>query len=195
MTHCVALLVGLMSVAPAAVEPAAAQPVVAPEGAEPAGAVVPADPSGLPDATDATDATNTTNTTDATNATDPDNTVLQIVEPPPDPDVQRVPEERQYAVPLPLPGRRSRDPALRKARGMLAGGIIFTALCSVGSVAVIVAGVYQPPSASDRADYVRGAAALITCTVGSIALASYGGVRIRKIRGLAEWTGGLGLRF
>ena len=103
-------------------------------------------------------------------------------------------EAQQYAVPL--PGRRSRDPALRKARGMLAGGIIFSAICGGASVLFIVAAVHRPSGFNgSQSEYIQATTGLITCTAGSIALASYGAVRIRKIRGLAEWTGGLSLRF
>jgi len=194
MTHRVALLVGLMSATHAQAQPAAAQPVAAAEGpserAEPAGAAAPGG-AVIPDGVPVPDGAS-----GQPDASAPDETVLQIVKPPPDFEEQRVSmKAQQFAVPL--PGRRSRDPALRKARGALAGGIIFTAICGAGSVLIIVAGVLRPTgfNGSDGADYARATTGLIVCTVGSVALASYGGVRIRKIRGLAEWTGGLGLRF
>lgn len=129
---------------------------------------------------------------DPTDPTAPNNTVLQLVEPPVDPPER---EAQQYAVPL--PGRRSRDPSLRKARGMLAGGILFTVICGAGSALAIAAAVDRPRRTYGTASqsFLRAATALIGCTVGAIGLAASGAVRLRRKRRLAEWTGGLGLRF
>ncbi len=150
-------------------------------------------------AAELTDLANLAEPTDHPELTDhpaPNDTVLRVVEPPLDPPERRMPmEAQQYAVPL--PGRRSRDPALRKARGMLAGGILFTVICGAGSALAIAAAVDRPRRTYGTAsqDFFRAATALIGCTVGAIGLAAAGAVRIRRIRHLAEWTGGLGLRF
>jgi len=149
-----------------------------------------------PELIGAADLADLANLTEPTDRPGPGDTALQLVETPFEPPEPPMPMEGQmYAVPL--PGRRSRDPALRKARGMLAGGIIFTAICGAGSVLAIFAAIKRPnrTSGTDTADYYRGSTALITCTAGSIGLAAYGAARIRRIRHLAEWTGGLGLRF
>jgi hypothetical protein len=153
-----------------------------------------------PELIGAADLADLANLTEPTDHPGPGDAVLQLVEPPVEPPEPPMPmqgqmEGQMYAVPL--PGRRSRDPALRKARGMLAGGIIFTAICGAASVLAIFAAIKRPnrTSGSDTADYYRASTALITCTAGSIGLAAYGAARIRRIRHLAEWTGGLGLRF
>lgn len=128
----------------------------------------------------------------ASDPSDPDGTVLQVIErPDPDPPGQRTPERpQQFAVPVST--RRSRDPALRKARGILAGGIIFTVICGVGSALALVTVVRARPTGKNA---IAGATGLLACTVGAIGMASYGATRLRKHRHLAEWTGGLGLRF
>ncbi len=144
----------------------------------------------------AAELTDLANLAEPTDHPAPNDTVLRVVEPPVDPPERRMPmEAQQYAVPL--PGRRSRDPALRKARGMLAGGILFTVICGAGSALAIAAAVDRPRRTYGTAsqDFFRAATALIGCTVGAIGLAAAGAVRIRRIRHLAEWTGGLGLRF
>lgn len=126
----------------------------------------------------------------------PSDTVLQVVErPDPEPAVQPTPERpQQYAVPLPT--RRSADPALRKARGILAGGIVFTVICGVGSALAIVAVAQTKHTyGSSGKNAIAGVTGLLACTVGAIGMASYGATRLRKRRHLAEWTGGLGLRF
>ena len=138
--------------------------------------------------------------TDASDPRAPNDTVLQVVEQPdPEPAVQPMPERaQQHAVPLPT--RRSADPALRKARGILAGGIIFTVICGAGSVLAFVAIARTKHSSESTGgpsgkNLIAGATGLLTCTVGAIGMASYGATRLRKRRHMAEWTGGLGLRF
>ncbi len=162
-------------------------------------------PEPLIGAAELADLANLTERSDPPAPTDhpaPTDTVLQVVEPPADPPERRMPmeEAQMYAVPLPvpLPGRRSRDPSIRKARGMLAGGIVFTVICSAGSALAIAAAILSPRRISygtESEDYVRAVTGLIACTAGAIGLAAAGAVRIRRIRHLAEWTGGLGLRF
>lgn len=99
---------------------------------------------------------------------------------------------QQYAVPV----STGRDPALRKARGILAGGIIFTVICGAGSALTIYAMARtRHASGPVGKNLVAGLTGLLTCTVGAIGMASYGATRLRKRRHLAEWTGGLGLRF
>ena len=94
------------------------------------------------------------------------------------------------------------DPAkreLRSARGILAGGIIFTTACGVGF------GVWTYALA-ERFGRLQGASgdrmlgaglALLACTVVSVAAIGLGGSRLRALRGSGRvaWTGGLGLRF
>lgn len=189
MIHRVVLLAALTLTTRARAQPA--------DPETPSARVWPVEPG--PELIGAADLADLANLTDPTRATDhpgPGDTVLQLVEPPVEPPEPPMPMQgQQYAVPL--PGRRSHDPALRKARGMLAGGIIFTAICSAGSVLAIFAAIKRPnrTSGTNSADYYRASTALITCTAGSIGLAAYGATRIRRIRHLAEWTGGLGLRF
>ncbi len=134
--------------------------------------------------------------TDASDPRAPNDTVLQVVEQPdPEPAVQPMPERPQQHA-MPLPTRRSADPALRKARGILAGGILFTILCGAGSALVFVAIVRTKHVSGPRGNnLIAGATGLLTCTVGAIGMASYGATRLRKRRHMAEWTGGLGLRF
>lgn len=132
--------------------------------------------------------------TDTTDPPAPSDTVLQVVERP-DPDVRRTPEGPQQHA-LPVSTRRSADPALRKARGILAGGIIFTVICGVGSALAIVAVAQTKHTyGTSGKNAIAGMTGLLACTVGAIGMASYGATRLRKRRHLAEWTGGLGLRF
>jgi len=134
--------------------------------------------------------------TDASDPRAPNDTVLQVVEQPdPEPAVQPMPERPQQHA-MPLPTRRSADPALRKARGILAGGILFTILCGAGSALTFVAIVRTKHVSGPRGNnLIAGATGLLACTVGAIGMASYGATRLRKRRHMAEWTGGLGLRF
>lgn len=171
MIHRVALLVALIIDTPVQAEPAA--PEVPAEAREPG-------PAG----------------TDVADSADPNDTVLQVVErPDPEPAVRPMSEvPQQFAVPVST--RRSGDPALRKARGILAGGIIFTVICGVGSALAFVAvAKAKHPYGTSGKNAIAGATGLLACTVGAIGMASYGATRLRKRRHLAEWTGGLGLRF
>jgi hypothetical protein len=104
------------------------------------------------------------------------------------------------------PPRRARrlpvDPAtreLREARGLLAGGIILTALCGAGfglaTYSVVDRWERLTGSSGDRA--VAAVGVLFACTVVSIGGIAVGASKLRKIRrsGRVAWTGGLGLRF
>lgn len=103
------------------------------------------------------------------------------------------------------PKRRRRpplDPAarqLRQARGLLAGGIVLTTLCSVGfglSVAAAVdRGDRLTGSSGDR--IVAGAGIMLACTLVSIAGIGVGAHKLRALRssGRIAWSGGLGFRF
>lgn len=103
------------------------------------------------------------------------------------------------------PPRRTRpplDPAalqLRQARGILAGGVVLTAVCGVGFGLATWAAV----DARDRLSGASGgrviaaAGVLLACTVASIAGIGVGAHRLRALRPTRRvaWSGGLGLRF
>lgn len=103
------------------------------------------------------------------------------------------------------PPRRARpplDPAarqLRQARGILAGGVVLTAVCGVGFGLATWAAV----DARDRLEGASGgrviaaAGVLFACTVAAIAGIGVGARRLHALRPARRvaWTGGLGLRF
>lgn len=101
--------------------------------------------------------------------------------------------------------RRQRPPVdpttreLRLARGLLAGGIVLTTICSAGfglfTYAVVDArGKLSGPAGART---VAAGGALLTCTLASIAGIGIGASRLRALRrsGRIVWTGGLGFRF
>lgn len=100
--------------------------------------------------------------------------------------------------------RRQRPPIdphtreLRQARGLLAGGILFTALCGVGfglvTWVVVDRGARLSGRSGDRV--FAGGGAMFACTVASIAGIGIGAHKLRALQGRrVAWTGGLGLRF
>lgn len=88
---------------------------------------------------------------------------------------------------------------LRTARGILAGGIVLTAVCGAGfglfTYAVVDDGARL--SGSRGARVLSAGAALLSCTLLSIAGIAYGGGRVRALRrgGRVAWSPGRGLRF
>lgn len=100
------------------------------------------------------------------------------------------------------PRRPPLDPAareLRTARGILAGGIVFTALCSAGFVAwtVAIARIDRPIQGAGADRLILAGPILLGCTIASVAGIGVGARRVRALRssGRVAWTGGLGLRF
>lgn len=104
------------------------------------------------------------------------------------------------------PPRRARrppvDPAtreLRQARGILAGGIVLTALCGVGFGLATYSAIDRwerlTGASGDRA--VAAVGVMFVCTVVAIGGIGMGASKLRTIRrsGRVAWTGGLGLRF
>ena len=93
-------------------------------------------------------------------------------------------EAQQFAVPVPRPFHRSRDKKLRQDRGMVAAGVIFTAICGAG----VGLGIWAVASGRGRtygqnsANNVAALTGLFTCTVGAIALAATGATRLKKRR-------------
>ncbi len=130
-----------------------------------------------------------------TGTTDPQKTVAEIaVNDPPTLDpgtmVQRHEEEKFHAVQhaVPLPTRRwgsGGDKRLRHDRGMLAAGIIFTAVCGAGAGLSMWAIVEQRGRTygSESRNAVGAFTGLLTCTVGALALAATGAARLKKRRG------------
>jgi len=100
------------------------------------------------------------------------------------------------------PRRPPPDPAtreLRQARGILAGGIVLTALCGVGFGLVTYALIAENERFKEpgRGRALAGGVTLFACTLASIAGIGVGGKRLRALKssGRAAWTGGLGLHF
>lgn len=100
------------------------------------------------------------------------------------------------------PRRPPVDPAtreLRQARGILAGGIVLTALCGVGFGLVIYAVVDGGERLKEpaKARAIAAGGALLSCTLVSIAGIGVGASRLRALKGSGRvaWTGGFGLRF
>lgn len=100
------------------------------------------------------------------------------------------------------PRRPPLDPAtreLRQARGILAGGVVFTALCGVGFglATYAVADRWERLSGASGERSVAAIGVLFACTVVSIAGIGIGASRLRAVKrsGRVAWTGGLGLRF
>lgn len=93
-------------------------------------------------------------------------------------------KEQQFAVPVPGPFHRSRDKKLRQDRGMVAAGVIFTAICGAGVGLGIwaVANGRGRTYGQDSANNVAAITGLFTCTVGAIALAATGATRLKKRR-------------
>jgi hypothetical protein len=91
----------------------------------------------------------------------------------------------QHAVPLPTRRRGFGDKRLRHDRGMLAAGIIFTAICGAGAGLSVWAIVEQPRRVYSHrtSDGVAAVTGLLTCTVGALALAATGAARLKKRRG------------
>lgn len=112
------------------------------------------------------------------------------------------PETMQIATEEPRRRRRPPlDPAtreLRQTRGILAGGIVLTALCGAGFglavYAIVDAGKKLQGASGSR---VFGAAgAMLACTAVSIAAIGVSSKRLRARRGArVAWAGGLGLHF
>jgi hypothetical protein len=111
--------------------------------------------------------------------------------------------QAQLAVEAPRrPRRAPLDPAtreLRQARGILAGGVVLTALCGVGLGALTYAAVAAGDRWTDRQQggAITAGVALASCTLIAIAGIGVGASRVRALRsaGRVAWTGGLGLRF
>ena len=100
------------------------------------------------------------------------------------------------------PRRPPLDPAtreLRQTRGILAGGIVFTALCGVGfglfTAVLVRSGARLTGQSGDRTLAAGGV--MLVCTIASIAAVGVGASRLRALKspGRVAWTGGLGLRF
>jgi hypothetical protein len=91
----------------------------------------------------------------------------------------------QHAVPLPTRRRGFGDKRLRHDRGMLAAGILFTAICGAGAGLSVWAIVEQPRRVYSHrtSDGVAAVTGLLTCTVGALALAATGAARLKKRRG------------
>jgi hypothetical protein len=91
-----------------------------------------------------------------------------------------------HAVPPPPPrGRARADKQLRQARGMLAGGVIFATICGAGAglgIWVIADPRTRPGGGQDASDAVAAVSGLLSCTVGALALASAGGVKLKQRR-------------
>jgi hypothetical protein len=122
--------------------------------------------------------------------------VAQVEEPSP-------PETLQLASKGP---RRPRRPPLgpearklRQTRGLLAGGIVFTALCGAGFglfvYTVVDAGKRLQGSSGDRV--VAAGGAMLACTFLSVAAIGVSSHRLRALNGSGRvaWTGGFGFRF
>jgi hypothetical protein len=120
-----------------------------------------------------------------------------------DPPTARAQEPTQLAVGRPRrPPRPPLDPAareLRQTRGMLAGGIVLTALCGAGfglfTAAVASDSVRWYGASGDRALAFGGV--MLGCTLMSIAAIGVSGRRLHTLKrgGRVAWSGGLGLRF
>lgn len=88
---------------------------------------------------------------------------------------------------------------LRQTRGLLAGGIVLTALCGAGFGLSTYAAVH----AGDRLHGLRGDNIIkmlgvsLACTVLAIGAVGASARRLHTLRGARRvaWTGGLGLRF
>ncbi len=103
----------------------------------------------------------------------------QIIEP-----VRREPEQ-MHAMPVPVRGWRHRDKKLHNARGMLAAGVIFTALCSAGAGLGLYSLVQERNRVygQDTRDNVAAFTGLLSCTAGALALAITGAKRLKQRRG------------
>jgi len=119
------------------------------------------------------------------------------VEGPASPGTVQIATEKPRRAPRPPVDPATRE--LRQARGILAGGIVLTALCGVGfglaTYAVVDAGKRLTGASGDRT--LGAAAGLFACTLVSIAGIGVGASQLRTLRrdGRVAWTGGLGLRF
>ncbi len=100
------------------------------------------------------------------------------------------------------PRRPPLDPTtldLRQTRGILAGGIVLTALCGAGFGLLMYAVVDTRGQLKDQAEgrAVGAGVGLLSCTFLSIAAIGVASKRLRTLKssGRVAWTGGLGLRF
>lgn len=88
---------------------------------------------------------------------------------------------------------------LRQTRGLLAGGIIFTAVCGAAFGLVLYALVDSRGHLSGRAgkNTLSAAGTMLLCTGASIATVASSATRLRSLQGYGRisWTGGLGFRF
>lgn len=101
--------------------------------------------------------------------------------------------------------RRQRPPVdahtrkLRQTRGLLAGGIIFTAVCGVAFGLFTYAIVDNRGHLSGRAgkNALSATGTMLLCTGLSIATVAASAKRLRSLQGYGRisWTGGLGFRF
>lgn len=97
------------------------------------------------------------------------------------------------------PRRPPVDPAtreLRQTRGMLAGGVVLTALCGVGFglVVYVVADSGAKLQGASGGRVIGAGGAMLACTALSIAAIGVGASRLRARKRVA-WAGGLGLHF
>lgn len=144
------------------------------------------------EASSETDTATTDTATTNTATTNTDTTAADMVAADPttlDPatgaDVERHTDQQMFAVPLPTRCLRSGDKRLRQDRGMLAAGIIFTAVCGAGFGLGVWAVTEQRGRTygQETRNAVAAMTSLLTCTIGAVALAATGAARLKKRRG------------
>lgn len=109
-----------------------------------------------------------------------DEHVLVIIEP----DDRHREEPQMHPMPVPMPFARLRDKKLRHDRGMLAGGVIFTAVCGVAAGLALYAFIDRRGSVygQNSRDNAAAFTGLLSCTAGALALAVTGATRLKKRR-------------